>query len=506
MKTQFLKTALWAMAMLFIFGTAIAQPANDFCTTAITLQCGQSILGTTTGALPSAPNSAPDVWYRMDNLSGTVTASLCAGATFDTYLKVYRQTPGGSPCTSFNSVGENDNYCGLQSQVTWIANPTDEYFIVVTGSATPDFGDFTLTVKCTGTTAPGNDECADATLLACGAGAAGNTTYANPDLGLSAPGVWYRFIGTGTNATFSTCTSGFDTQLFVFEGPNCPTDILNAIADNDDYCGTSSQVTIPTTLGTTYYVLVTGYGNRFGSFQFSIECEETETPVNDLCANAIHMACGTSYIGSTENATSDFGYSIPSIGTPGVWFHVTGDGNPVTASLCSGLTDYDSYIWVFQGSCERLSFVARNNNYCGLQSQVTFATTLGTDYYILVGGFNNAQGNYQLNVYGTCPSMIAPGPGETRKTDATSTELDVEVFPNPSSNFVNINIDLPSTASVAIRITDLSGKEISKVDLGELKSGMHSFRHQWNEIPAGVYLYQVIAGENQFNGKLQVVH
>ena len=41
---------------------------------------------------------------------------------------------------------------------------------------------------------------------------------------------------------------------------------FNCIASNDDACGVGSRVTISATPGSTYAVLVTGYGSNAGNF------------------------------------------------------------------------------------------------------------------------------------------------------------------------------------------------------------------------------------------------
>ena len=508
MKSKLLLNAFMAMAMLCLYGTVQAQVIpNDHCTGAITVGCGSTVTGTTTGAYPGAPNSAPDVWYRMTGVSGIVTASLCGATNYDSYIKIWKQTVGGTPCTSFNSVAHNDNLCGVKSEVTWNANASDEYFIVISGPTVNDFGDFELAITCSGTNEPSNDKCEDATAIACNSSATGSTVYANPDMNHTSNGVWYTIQGTGLSMTVSTCVSGFDTRLWLYEG-SCNN--LNYVDDNDDYCGTSSQITWNSTLGTTYYILVNGYGSSNGSYVLTMECEESETPENDYCYSATDISCNQSIQGNTTNATTDFGSAIGSTGTQGVWYNVTGNGGTITANTCG--TSWDTYLWVYSGHCKRLTYVTRNNNSwtCGfgsLQSAVSWYGQPGVEYYILVGGFAGASGPFTLSVSGNCltPNQVG-GEISMQKTAETPYELTAGAFPNPSKDFVDFQIDVPQSAEVSVRITDITGKVITTIDMGNVEAGMHKVRHNWNGIPAGIYLYQITSGSEQFNGKLQVVH
>lgn len=126
----------------------------------------------------------------------------------------------------------------------------------------------------------------------------------------------------------------------------------------------------------------------------------------DLCTGATVVACGGSYAGNTTAFTVD---APPFCGTGngtggGAWYRFTGTGNPVIASLCG--SGYDTRIRVYTGTCAALVCTVGNDDFCGLQSQVTWTSVLGTTYYILVHGFGAAAGAYTLNI--TCPPPPVP--------------------------------------------------------------------------------------------------
>lgn len=121
------------------------------------------------------------------------------------------------------------------------------------------------------------DFCSTAIDLPCGSALSGSTTLAIEDTGiptcnlaLGAPGVWYKFVGNGQNTIIHTCSQyNFDTQLHVYSG-TCNS--LVCIGAIDDFCVQGSQLSFPTTNGTTYYILVDGYGGAVGSFTITRTC------------------------------------------------------------------------------------------------------------------------------------------------------------------------------------------------------------------------------------------
>jgi len=124
---------------------------------------------------------------------------------------------------------------------------------------------------------------------------------------------------------------------------------------------------------------------------------------NDLCTGAININCGQTITGTTVGATIDaVGTCTTALGTaPGVWFSFTGDGQISTLSLCG--SGYDTKIGVFSGSCGALVCVAGNDDFCGLSSQVTVNTVLGTNYFVLVTGFGTASGAFTFTRTCTAP-------------------------------------------------------------------------------------------------------
>lgn len=219
----------------------------------------------------------------------------------------------------------------------------------------------------------------------------------------TSPGVWYSVIGTGGILTLETCggSTAFDTKLSVFTG-TCGA--LVCEIGNDDFCGLQSQVTVNTTPGTIYYILVHGFGAATGTFTLSSSI--TSAATNDVCSGATPIACGGTATGTTAGSTPDNAATCVTTNTaPGVWYQlVAPNSGTIIASLCNG-TAYDSKLSVYTGTCAALTCVTGNDDFCGLQSEAVFTAVGGQVYYILVHGFGSSSGAFTLDV--TCPAPLA---------------------------------------------------------------------------------------------------
>lgn len=123
-------------------------------------------------------------------------------------------------------------------------------------------------------------------------------------------------------------------------------------------------------------------------------------PANDVCNAAIPIACGETAAGSTDGATTDAaGTCGTTITAPGVWYVLVGSGEQVVATTCPD-NQYDTKLNVYTASCSALVCVAGNDDiaqgvFC---SSVGFVAEAGISYYILVQGYNDETGSFDLAI------------------------------------------------------------------------------------------------------------
>jgi hypothetical protein len=90
----------------------------------------------------------------------------------------------------------------------------------------------------------------------------------------------------------------------------------------------------------------------------------------------------------------------------------------------------------------------------------------------------------------------------TLSSDSFSINGLVNIYPNPSSDYVNISLSLKEAASVKISVYDIHGK-IVKTILNEKKSA-GSFITTWNRlnVASGLYILEIDADGRKYNSKL----
>lgn len=123
--------------------------------------------------------------------------------------------------------------------------------------------------------APINDECVNAIPVTLGVNGPftniGATTSFVWPCASGESDVWFVYTSTcDGNLVVSTCGADFDTALEVFDR-GCGN--LRSLACNDDSCGRQSEVSVPTTRGTTHYIRVGGWTTEVGNFPLSVKCD-----------------------------------------------------------------------------------------------------------------------------------------------------------------------------------------------------------------------------------------
>ncbi len=252
---------------------------NDLCDDAIDISCGETVLGSTEFATPDAGspdcgagNNSPGVWYVIDDTSGLVTdytVSLCdGGTTYDSKLVVY-----SGDCGTLVCVAENDDSCGLQSEVSFQGDGSSTYYILVNGFGTGSSGDFSLNLSCT-PVPPFNDMIVnsidvdeaglpytDPSVPMPAATTEAGGTPANCD-NAGVLGVWYNFVPENNGTATATVVSpaGYTSVTF-YTAPNeeaVETD-LTLVDWFDNQCVPGVTTSIPVVAGQAYYVYVANH-------------------------------------------------------------------------------------------------------------------------------------------------------------------------------------------------------------------------------------------------------
>lgn len=125
----------------------------------------------------------------------------------------------------------------------------------------------------------------------------------------------------------------------------------------------------------------------------------------NVCSNPIVISCGQGVYSSmtvgvpNDNATSDaMACGGQSSGGQRWYLYESPFNSEITVSTVNAMTNFDTYLKVYTGSCGDLICVAQNDDVpgTGFQSQVVFSAQAGEIYLIRVGGFASMQGTFGL--------------------------------------------------------------------------------------------------------------
>ncbi len=212
------------------------------------------------------------VWWTWTAPSNSLAAISTAGSSFDTVLAVYR----GSSLGTLVAVAGNDDANGsTTSLVSFPVTAGTTYQIAVDGF---DGGSGNIVLNLQGQgAAPANDNFINAFVLSgtkpTAAGFNVNATFefAEPYHAGNFPThtVWWSWTApTNGLMTFGTRGSDFDTVLAVYTGSSVMA--LTSIGSSDDSDGEqTSRVTFWANAGTTYHLVVDGFGAATGNILLS---------------------------------------------------------------------------------------------------------------------------------------------------------------------------------------------------------------------------------------------
>ena len=453
--------------------------SNEECDDAIALSCGDVVTGTTSGASNSGGNTAGDVFYSYTG-SGEVefvTISLCdGGTTYDSLLRVY------SDCTLTNQIAVNDDFCGLQSQLSFESDGVSTYIIMVEGFGSSE-GDFSLEITCE--LAP---------VFECG-GVFTDTGGPNGNYSNNEDVTW-TITPDEADEFVTVIFTEFDVEanwdaLYVFDGPDTSSPLISSGNPPTisgfpagGYYGTAIPGPFASTHPSgalTFRFLSDGSVTRPGWIA-DIVCAPVPPP-NDLIENAISVTAEAQPYTDPEVrlqfATNELlnpdGCAIA--GTNGVWYSFTAevDGSAeASVTTPAGTTAVIFYEAPSEavGDETDLTFNYEWSNQCAPGTEAMITTTAGQSYYIFV-----------LNTGG--PSDVVIDISDSLLSTNDNTIDGFTFYPNPTMDVLNLrsNISIDS-----IELFNMLGQKVISQGIGATTSQVDV-----SGLASGTYLMKVIA-------------
>src|SRR6059058_2946494 len=292
--------------------------------------------------------------------------------------------------------------------------------------------------------------CSSPTVLPAQGGTFGGATSGTSALAGScgssstAPEQVFQWTPTASGtATIQTCGAGtnFDTVLYM-RSDTCASGPEVAAGCNDDACTNAtglfraSRLTPSVTLGHTYFIVVDGYGGAQGTFSLTVTPPAPTTTTTTLpggggCSSPMVIPASGGTVSGATSGTSALVGSCGSSGTAPerVYQWTPAVSGTATIQTCGAGTTFDTVLYLRSGSCAGGLEVAAgcNDDACfnasGLYraSRLTPTVTAGQTYYIVVDGFNGAQGTFSLTVTPPVASTTTTTPTNSSTTTTTLT-------------------------------------------------------------------------------------
>ncbi|HKR05289.1 MAG TPA: T9SS type A sorting domain-containing protein [Bacteroidia bacterium] len=143
-------------------------------------------------------------------------------------------------------------------------------------------------------------------------------------------------------------------------------------------------------------------------------------------------------------------------------------------------------------------------------TQVAYYGGFGMPTVVLLGGTNHRVMFSTLS-FSTSDttimrdSILALLNSPTGIADLPGVVTSLEVFPNPATDNVTINLDLKGETALHIDITDISGKQIAVI-MNEIRTGIVSKQFSTAALPNGNYLVRLQMNGKTVNRKLNISH
>ena len=361
---------------------------NDICASAIAVNCGTQISGTTKNAKTSivpgtcVSSSRPAAWYKL--VGDDQLHSIHLDSSESNYLRVAVLS---GDCHELQCKFSKRISQGVDS-LEFLAEQGEEYFIVVQPNTSVG-EDFHFTIKCKNRIVD-NDGCFHASDIVCGRdiigsfeGASNDPAYAGCQ-DVNQKGIWYRIIGDGKYHYVNNIGSRVNLSLL---SGNCTS--LTCLKKDDISNSMSSEFSFFAPENEILYLLVSQYSDEM-NFALMIDC--VDLAPNDECVNAISL---------TTDSCVFMDYSI--VSTPSfnntsnrdVWFHFTGQKN-IRIEIDFDIGSSTS-LELYSGSCNGLTFITGKNQDFSDQAIQLDTLNPSLDYYVRVYTSTNPQlRNFQL--------------------------------------------------------------------------------------------------------------
>ncbi|MBI1292705.1 hypothetical protein GC173_15935 [bacterium] len=345
------------------------------------------------------------LWYKwVAPEDGLFDFSTCRGTSYDTVLAAYTGTIG-----ELTAIAANNNWCGNQSSIRVHASAGTTYWIAVDGptyETNPNYGGFFQMDYEPVLQAPPNDDFEDATVIS------GLTyeesaynTNASTQLGeqlvrnSAYRTIWFRWTAPSRAYVKLDICEGdyFGRTVAVYTGEGL--DSLTSHPSSSSICGYGLELSFDAEAGETYYFVVDGLYNGWGTFIFSLNA--TLVASNDNIADAVELQGTSGTVAGDVSAASAEPGEPAHAGHPAnrsVWYRwVAPEDGVYQFSTCNPVSEYNPVLAAYTGTVDALDMVATNYIWCDYGTGIRIHAVAGTTYWIAADAVGTSRGAFQLD-------------------------------------------------------------------------------------------------------------
>jgi hypothetical protein len=133
------------------------------------------------------------------------------------------------------------------------------------------------------------------------------------------------------------------------------------------------------------------------------------------------------------------------------------------------------------------------------------APTDGTKEVVFYGAFNSNQDGHKGGDLTQLSTLRVYQEGFTSLNEL-NVGLNLSIYPNPSSDYLNLELNKLDAGETVIKLFTLNGKEVLNLMSKNLPAGITKEQINISQIESGIYLVQTVCGNQTSTQKLVVFH
>ena len=380
------------------------------------------------------------VYYLYTNPACALTMSTMTAGTMVPVVSnnTYKVTLSWTPVAGAVSYDIRFRRVGT---TTWTTFATTTLSRVLNGLLSSTAYEFQGKVRCTGSTASGLW------------GTLGTFTTPAPTVVCTSPSTLNVSAVTATSANFSWTAMGAPTTSYMLRYR-----VVGATTWQNCGVGNNiSKVVGGLASGTNYEAQVASFcqiNNSYGAFTPTATFTTVSAPVCVAPTNFAFVSStgSTATVSWTNNTgTTKYQVSVRVAGSTGSYLNYMGTSNPRHIGGLTPNTTYEAFL----------------KGYCGATNQFTTASSLIT---------------FSTGAMSKAPAFVEYPEGAVQE---------VKMYPNPTSNELNIELLSDNQSTTSIKVMDMSGRVVKQTQSVSFE-GLNTINISLAELTAGMYTIQVV--------------